>query len=400
MATPVADSYSGASGATIYGGRSAGLPAWVPAPGHFANISLNTLQDVKPSGWPTGDAGGPFANYAGGAFDPDFSNLGGYVVHGSGHLTQGTPVWGGVWVFDLDSLSWVGRNVPATPLLEEPASSSYYNSYYESLDAATLGHTYVPHTYDGLAIQPAALGGGAKGSLLRVSYAGSSNVNSAIHRFDLSSLSNPPTRVLDNWDMPSSYPATAADTTRNGLWMLGGNGHGPLKFFEFDTGNVMAYPGVEFNENGNASLIYLPPPYDCIFSIAFSNDPGGVSYWCSRIVNDVPQAFVKLTVSGVPVGDQRSGGQWSTLLNCIVSYEAAGSASVHKLTPPAPANLTVDAWVWTNETLTGDGGAVPCRSTTNDNGAWGRFIEVPKAKCFVWCDSVSGPVQAWRLAGM
>lgn len=52
MATPTDDSYSAASGATVYAGRSGGLPAWVPAPGEVATLTIsnggltNNFRDV------------------------------------------------------------------------------------------------------------------------------------------------------------------------------------------------------------------------------------------------------------------------------------------------------------------------------------------------------------------
>ena len=48
----------------------------------------------------------------------DFSTLGAYVVYGSGHLAPGSPLFSGVWCFDLDDLKWKGRNVPGMPVVE------------------------------------------------------------------------------------------------------------------------------------------------------------------------------------------------------------------------------------------------------------------------------------------
>lgn len=374
-----------------------GLPSWVPSAGTFANISLNTLAAVRPSGWPSTEPAGPFANWSSGAFASGFGVRGAYVVYGSGHLAQGTPVWAGVWCFDLDTRLWVGRNVPVAPLLEVTAN---YNSFGESNQAATLGHPYPPHTYDGIVYQSTALGGTAPaGSLLRVSSAGSP-FGTPVHKFNLNSATSAPTRVVDAMG-GTSYPAAALDEARGGFWYLNANGTGPLKFVNMSTWAVTSV-GNGYNEYGDHSLTYLPPPYDCLVGMGRSGS-GGVDFamYVARIVANVPQNFVQVSYSGTPPADRRCGGVWSTLLNCLVSYQAAGSSTVHKLTPPGTGSaLTSGTWAFATETLTGVSGATPSRNATADNGAWSRFIEVPDLRCFIWCDSVSGPVQAWRLTGM
>jgi hypothetical protein len=54
--------------------------------------------------------------------------------------------------------------------------------------------------------------------------------------------------------------------------------------------------------------------------------------------------------------------------------------------------------VWTNETLTGIGGATPivANYTSGFNGQWSRFREVPALGGFVYADGRSNPVQFWR----
>lgn len=382
--------------------RTADTPSWVPVEGQFANISLNTLLDAKPQGWPSSDVGGPFANWSGGAYAANFSKLGAYVVHGSGHLSAGSPLWAGVWCFDLDTLKWVGRNVPSSPLLES-SPNVVFNSYGEVTSPASIaGHTYPPHTYDGLAYQPPSQGGGPSGSLLRFFIAGST-MQRSVHRFDLSSASAPPTRIVDNFPLNgsgSSYPATAVDEGRGGVWVLSANGNGPLKFIKFFDWSISSF-SAEYNDYGNQSLIYLPAPYNCLFGLGSSGD-GGVSssHWVCPIVDNQPQGFTKISPVGTGPADHRSGGVWSTLLKCIVSYDGGGSRTVHKLIPPDPTALTTGTWTWTSETLTGANNVAPSRNGTSDNGTWSRFIEVPAARCFIFCDGVGQPVQAWRLTGM
>jgi len=378
-----------------------GLPSWVPAAGTFVNLGASTLMSIRPTGWPTSEGAGPFANWCGGAFNPDFGTRGGYVIHGSGHLTLGTPVWAGVWVFDLETLQWVGRNVPAQPLIEAPPGATY-NSFYESTVPATLGHPYAPHTYDGLAIRPASAGGGAQGSLLRFGMAGAGIANPrVVHQFDLSSATAPPTRIVDNLaGISTSYPMTAVDPSRNGVWALSYNGNGTLSRVSFANLVVTTFVNASFNEYGDYTLTYLPAPYDALVATGRSGS-GGVNWGYYVLSCANPSAgWTNFTarVGGTPHTNTGAGTCWSTLLNTLVSYGGKGSTVVHKLNPPAPGSLTTGNWTWTSETLTAVAGAVP--ANCNFNTHYGRFLEAPSLRCFIWADSVNQPTQAWRLVGM
>ena len=379
------------------------LPDWVPQPGTYANISKNTLSEAVPAGYPTQESQGPFALWSGGIYAFDFSNLGAYFVHGSGHLPSGAMLWAGCWGFDLDILKWVGRNVPASPLLEGVTN---FNPYGESTDPANLGHTYPPHTYDGLGYISKANGGGPAGTMLRTFYAGASMAGSqSLHTFDLSSLTAPAARVMDNLPMggnTGNYPATAVDEARGGVWALSANGNGPLKFVKFSDWSVISYPGVEINVNSSVNLLYIPAPYDMIVTMGAGGPyipEHDYTVYYSKIVNGVPQGFQPIAYTGTHPSDPRSGGCWSTILNQIVVYEAGGATSVRKLMLP-PAGHETESWTWVSETLVGVGGIAPSQCQGATNGAWSRFIEVPKARCFIWCDGINQPVQAWRLLGM
>ena len=377
-------------------------PAWLPSAGTFSNLSCtNTLFSARPSGWPTSDAGAPFANWSGGVWAPDFGTQGGYVVHGSGHLSADSPIWAGVWVFDVATLTWVGRNVPSQPLLER--GSTDYNDYFESNITATLGHTYAPHTYDGLVYRPPTEAG--DGHLVRLQFGGGGKLGAkSVHTFDLSSPTAPPTRVIDDTGLggvSSSYPASAVDYGRNGIWLLSYTGVGPLKFISLADWSITSHV-FDFNAYGDQALIYLPPPYDCILATG-RDGSGGVdrSMRVSRIISGVPQAFTSVSVSGTDCPDRRAGGVWCSALNAVVMYGAAGSYTAYKVTPPGTgATLTSGTWAWTSETLTGNSGATPSHNAVADNGACSRFVYAAELGCFFWCDSINDQVQAWRLTGV
>jgi hypothetical protein len=416
--TAYADSYTIASGGTLSAGMNPPSPGsppnWRPAAGQFKDISLNTLRGAAPAGWPSSDVAGPFLNWAGGFFNPYWGTYGGVVVRGSGHLTHGTPVWGGNWIWDVGTRLWVGANVPGAPLLED---TSLYNGFFESTQAASLGHTYVPHTYDGLVLRSPANGGSAKGSMWATFSPGSTGYPNFIHEYDLSSASAPPVRKFD--DVPlggsnSSYPMAALDEARGGYWLLPANGAAPLKFIHFDA-TVTSYAGIGYGCYGDNSLIYLPAPFDCLVGMGRNNaDNTTFCVFVCPIIGGVPQGFVEVTPTGTQPNDGRCGGvwvadtEWTDGVGKIVCYEAGRSYRVHMLTPPASGSLTTGTWAWTYETLVGDQGQLPSNPGVNvnnglpytENGIWSRFVHCPAAKCFLFCNGVNAPMQAWRLTGL
>jgi hypothetical protein len=316
---------------------------------------------------------------------------------------MGTPLFSGVWIFDLDTLRWVGTNVPTSPLLEPfaPVGNVFegYNGYFESTNSANLGHPYPPHTYDGLIYQSPALGWGPKGSLIRNAIAWWNNPYSrVVHRFDLSSPSNPPSRPINQLNIPNSYPATALDEARWWYWALSSNGNGPLIFVSFADWSQQSYPA-QYNTYGDQSLIYAKDNSNQEFLIGvWRGGNGGVNYEVrvAPIINGIPQAFTTILPIWAPPADARAGGVWSARLWAVVSYEANWSNQVHKLIPPS-GSLTWGTWVWQTQTLTGLNGAIPAKNPNATNGAWSRFIEVPELGIFLWADSVTGPVQAWNI---
>ncbi|NJK43738.1 MAG: hypothetical protein HC933_05145 [Pleurocapsa sp. SU_196_0] len=395
-----AGSISGTATVTIVA-QSADNPWVVPPVGTFSNISLNTLLDVTPTGWARSDSGGPFSNWSGGVFAADYGTAGGIAIHGSGHLGEGQPIYAGVPVFDLATRLWTIRARPSAPLFEAGFSGTGYNEYFESTNPTTAGHTYAPHTYDGLVYQSTANGGGPDGSLIR-NYCAACPVKGSrsVHRFDLNSEFNPPTRVLDQIKLVSTtnnYPATALDEARGGYWVLTGNGNGPLAFIRFSDWSQTNYPGVEFNDYGDHSITYCKDATGREFLIATGRSgPGGTDFSVrvSPIINGVPSPFSVVTPSGTRPKDGR-GSVWSARLNSLVFYEADGSYNVHKLTPPQ-GSLTGSGWAWSVRTMSGIDGAVPSRNYVA-NGTWGRFLEIPARGVFIWSDGMQQPVQAWHV---
>lgn len=430
MAVATPTSYAGSG--TIRGGRvlpPVALPAWRTAitPGKFADISLNTLATAndRPVGWPTNEAAGPFANWSGRVRLEDFGALGGYGTQGSGHLQTGQPLWAGNWIFDVATREWGGANVPNAVMPEPPYSPGppptldYIEvQYYQSTDPSTLNHLYPGHSYGGLLEQPASEGGGQKGSLVRA-FVGGGIAKNAVYKYDVADPHAPPARVVDTvpfWsESAGTYPMTARDTARAGFWVAGNNGHGPLTFVKFSDWSQLPYPDVGFNISGGHNLVYVPAPYDCLVAFGPGLSNFAMEVRVSKILAGIPQPWVLVTQAGTPPVGQAEcsmGGDWCPPLACIVGYEGghgtAVSHQVHKLIPPAPANATSGVWTWTPQAVVGMTGQDPSNQGMNpnsgfpmqNNGSWGSFKYFASVNCFIWCNGVSAPVQAFVLQGM
>lgn len=421
MVTARSDSYAAASGGGVFAGIAGGssLPAWVPPQRQFANIGTATINGATPSTWPKGKDASPFNNWASGAWCEQFGTRGGYAIHGGGHLGPSANLGGGVWVLDVELQTWVGRCVPSDPLAEPPGTN--YNAYGESTDAGNLGHPYPAHTYQGLLYQSPANGGGSQGSLVRVCHGahGFGN-NKSVVTFDLSSTTAAPTRRINDLfpgNADATYIGATVDTTRGGFWAQGYNGNSNLVFVDFADWSVTNH-NVTHGGYGSFNLVHVPTR-DCLVAIGeIGNDPTlACAVYVCPIVADVPQGWTLVTQGGTIPSEftsgftkARFGGEWSSVLGCIVSWpgpdsdDLAAAYVAYKLA--VPANLTAGTWTWTTETLTAQGSEVPPHDVNINNGqfyqngTWSRFREAPNLKCFILANSLEDPAQAWRLTGM
>lgn len=395
MVTAAPTRYNVPHGATCYAGKSnpaGSSPAWrqALAPGHFANISTNTPTDVRPAGWPTGDVGGPTQTWIGGTLLPEYSTLGAYATHGSGHQSNDTdPEWAGVLVFDYSTLAFTLANAPPAPM---KTGLQYYNPYGENIESgATAGYTKTPHTYTSIITRGSADGGGAKGSVLRVGFMwGVTNPGShePIHQFDLSPTGKP-VRLADDVATSGGYLTAASGVYagKSGFWLLNYYGSS-LHFYPWNNlASPISFPSVAFNIDANAVMRYIPE-LNCL--VAMGELSGNVVVFVSKIVSGTPQPFTQVTTSGTTPNNTGCGFTWWPSRGGLYSYEGGGSFKIHKLT--LSADLSSGSWA--NETMVGDGGAVPAASDAN-RGSWGRMAYNPATDCLGWVDGSNNKFQAW-----
>ena len=145
---------------------------------------------IRPSGFSSMNwAYSLFNSYGTGAFVPDYSFAGAFVIAGSGgHQSPGNV---DAAIFDFADAQWK-RRANANGVVPREADYSVSETtgapYYE-LRSATAGQIPTPaHLYQSTVYIPSSLGGGAKGSYLMMGGSASareSHQGSGIHRMDL-----------------------------------------------------------------------------------------------------------------------------------------------------------------------------------------------------------------------
>jgi hypothetical protein len=388
-----------------------GLPSWVPAPGHRANISLNTLRDVDPC--PSRNCGysgnegqsGVLADWNGGAFAPDYSRLGAYLVNGGGH---GGYYGNEVYAFDLDTRRWERLSEPYEP---SPGARGWIAR------DAPLGPTgsreegeYAPgvpascHNYDTIQYLPAALAGNRRGAFVRLNGIAcgllDSQFSGRAHAFDLDRRrwARFSTNLTTPADGGRGASATCLDTRRARFWAVGNGHYAATRFLDIKTrtwSSVRHDPRRAHNFTFNISGAYHEG-LDLFVVIHYpisGKDPDRSSLWamdCGR----TEEGWHRIATEGPRPLGRGPGLEWCPPLSCFVAYEGRGVSRVMKLRPPESAPFS-RPWTWEAEEI---GGEAP---VGRKSGAphYSRFCWAPAVRCFIWADAHDQPVQTWRLRG-
>jgi hypothetical protein len=438
---------------------SSSLPAWadytaLPA-GNFIEFTLNTPNDV-------GMQRSTLYNWCGGEFVPDFGVRGGVGMVGGGEHNNWTdssttgPGQQGVYVLDCDTRLYSRKCYPVTnhtgvTLSGSPTPTNDWGAYADD------GSPQSKHTYNGVSYMPAAWGGGSGGSLMTIAKSGGLRQDtlnaglSATWRFDLSSASHSAAspsifRLTGN----STYnfgngpnaavndaPFSCIDLMREGWWasVRDGTGWGTRMVFTSKTGVISTPVGPS---SGNANYCTLHHFADDDIIVRLTDGPldnaieteWQVWLWRANTAN----AWVRAPLTRQNIADTRSAPndtvkayvqigetqpRWSTILNAFIwldaQYPTGGQPTttirVWKLTPPPAGQRFTGTWTATYELVT----AKPGTESTNFmnmlngnvagdagtvNNTFGRFVECPSLRAFVWTRDINKYGQLVRLQGM
>jgi hypothetical protein len=373
-----------------------GLPVWVPDLDRVATISFNTLDSPGVYPGPVGSGYNAYSTkvtaWNSGAFSPDYSTFGGYIVVGGGDGD-----WHGneVCVFDLNTRLWVRINEPSTAV----SDADYLNSdlvYGEWPD----GKPGMPHGYGAVGYLPPALGGGTKGSLLliwKTYWHRGYGTSGHAHKCDL---------ATGIWSRASSIAGTsnvstwAFDSRRNrfvGTYTGPSPATGRVRTFGNFLNGIGAH-GTEgpdhFSVGSTGSSEYVPT-CDALVQIGANTSFVMELRGYDLLAGNGTRYTLKITGDPLP-GGAAHGMAWVPDTNAlyVLSTVAGQQQYIWKIAPPVGADWRTGNWTCTRIQMQG----VTISETAPENGIWQRLRYAPSIKSLIWVHSVGGPVYCYRVA--
>lgn len=448
MATPRADTASIASGADLWAGRDAPLPAWVPDAGKFATVSTNTPADIDPD--PTNAAAyagtdglaAVWTVWNGGVLAPTLGDYGSLLMFGGGNQAYDGN---GIVRYDLGTRLF--------SMLSEPLAHKTYTKPGEA--GTNTGNTYVDvgggyigsplgtageqtpapiHIYAGCVFLPSDAGGGSLGSYVFLTHF-QNRINiedAAFWRFDI---------ALARWykwtwttgrNAGVNYNGLCYDSSRKKVWILGPvttvpNSTGLQRLFVADfvgeTVTQVTLTGTGTFSSGaigksGYGLYMVMPEYcaakDCIVLPISDASAGSMVYIdlngyssgsgpvdCSLMTTSGTACPSLWRASDATSVDKMAYCSRDGALYALNLFDGTADANLYKLTPPSGA--LSGTWAWSDETLTAQSAeTLAIRNSTGagvaDKTLMGRMQFVPGLRSFVLSDGLSLSAQLMRPA--
>lgn len=371
-------------------GGGGGLPSWVPAPGTFANVSLNRPVDVHPC--PAGNCpyigssglNAAFNLWTSGAIAPELGALGSYVCWGGGHAGGSGN---NVFRWDISGRLWSSMGAP----------SLYGDSNVDTNGALPDGKPAAPHTYQTLGIRPSASGGGTYGSLISAGLpACDINGNGRFARWWQFNLNGATwSHFIDSSGIPAGAltQKCMVQEPNGNMWWFGG---GDVNIRRVSlSGAITAY---SVNINSDNYIVGGVIPGSRI--IALHGILGSVQtrlYNLPNIEAGQTGSSAAKTISTTGTPGQADGSlEWVPEVGGFASIVWNSPSTIRWLKPSNVNDPWNSTWAWSSESFTGAGGAT---AAACQNGAHGRLKWVPAVKCLLWAPNVTNYMQAYRPAG-
>lgn len=408
MATPVNDSYSTASGGTIYGGTD-NLPDWLPANGSHGYISSpqgngGYMSDVFDVNNPDPMLRDPDGTYILDVWNSTtlcsgWGTMGGIAAFGGGHNDR---VNNSVFMYDIALQRWF-RISDATPLgvhawnsdnvYGNVPSGQIFNDWGEywtddTRTAVVTGKCGPPHTYDNIKYVPGSAAGNIQGYLVLFG-----NFSGGCHRIDLDNPSNGWDRIggLFKDVVPTTkYPAygvTIWDSIRNRLFCIPSNGGGQNNSLNLD------FPSKTISTSTN----FYIELYEHMGRHAVADDR--YLMFRSQGPNTYPQVIVANPDTGTRVIATHSGEltpwlftmEWDEQHRRLVGWDGI----TKKLWfGQAPLNINSGSWVWSSQEFES---ALPIVQQAGPNLMYSRLHFDANLQAYLVVTRVSGPVQCFKL---
>lgn len=368
------------------------LPDWVPPVGAIADVSLNTINDVRGSD-PNVDYA--MAAWSGMAYSPEYGEMGSFLWQGGGH-TDGAQ--NAIYRYDIAARLYTKIKASAPVFYNSNFDCADTNTGWmwadatTSVDALNVGESFTAHFYDHfLAVPSNAMAGNApNGWLFLPGHGGmakSIKGTKKQHRFALG--------MTQKWEI-------------TGDEVLRSSGEGPAiydplrkRVYTFANGpsNSVHYVDMTTGAVGYVSVNKELAGYYCTGAHLVADDLIGLIRWRA---SDTPKLYFRLwdlrnntvfsptTIGVEPVAKWTGGWNWAEAWRTMIFYPGRGNV-VSTLKAPA-GDPRIDPWTWGNQTLTGTA------TSLSTNPHYSRFRYVEAIDCCLWMPKASAPIQAFRLA--
>lgn len=409
MATAANDSYTAASGATVYAGRNAALPSWrasmvartwkkVGTPMSLVNplndATLNPLgagivgtwQNIAspaPGNWASESFTAITDTWCGGAYREGTGKL---YVHGGGH-----NAYAGNEVLSID----LSVSAPSWAIARPPTGATGYGAgaaLYDELEADFVysnGDPRSAHTYN-----QTCWVSGVLWHLPSAVFAEPTRENTASHKLFKFTPGSP----YGSWTQVSTLPvasqgaswygAIVHDSSR-GQIICSASDNRPVRIWDIVGGTwdvSTDFSGLD----GQHRAIYIADEDIVVYLNSIPTKKFAV-------YKPSTKTFHTPTATGTPPsesGVHHANGVWVPSLGAIVTW-AAGGTGFDLLTPPA-GDPTTDAWAWSRLEAAGSNTVTPDARTTN--GVFGRFFHSEEFNCLGVVTSTTGQVNAFALS--
>ena len=409
------------------------IPAWAPAPGQYASISLANASTIDPCPARNCSYSGNngfeslWIAWNGGAYAPSLGEYGSMLFFGGGHFAYDGNC---VAAYDVAARNWKLLSQPSNYNTRRSGDSDSVNVLVDQDGSFPDGTPYPNHTNMGCDYLPPAGGGGMLGSYVFMGH-DNTGVNirrNNLWRFDLQS------RTWTRWTMPvrlGDLCSLVYDSKRRGLWwyapyLAESYYSGPLWFIDV-VNRTITRVGINSAPGKLGPNIYMPgmtyvESRDCL---VLPMSGAGLELQCIELANLElgPNCWVRafnVSQSGQKCRslwlfpDGGSANSWQNYATadkleycsedgCVYSLDlySSGPCNLYRLEPPPPGQLQSGTWKWTNETLAPKAGEklalrhLPY-ALGNDIRLYGRMRFAPSIKSFVISDLDRLPVQGLR----
>lgn len=372
----------------------ASVPYALPQPGTAVSIGTNVADDIRPAPFTRLEwAYSLFQSFGTGAYVPDFSDAGAFVIAASGG--HAVPPNLDAAVFDFSDATWkvVTNSNGIAPRSGDYNIGETTGAPYYEIPGAQAGQVPAPpHLYALTSYVPAAHGGGEKGSFLKMGSPAvtvQSRQGGGIHKMDLAT--GMWTRVTSD-TLPFGYDyeaSTVLDPEQGRYYFIVDNFHGntSLPYLDLADLKVKQTPAYPYpRQLASSYTAYQTVFLDPVRRLLVAQRPGIPMQ--ALDLNDIPAGWRALNTTGTQPG---SANRWAFYPPDGRFYTRTNNSgqTLYRLTPPA----NWKTGTWTIDTVTITGASMPDFTTTAGTVRhYGTFFYVPALRSLAWISGEDTPV--------